>query len=45
MVVEIRTAIMVVCVKGMEPPGISHILVFFLFFGLYPLRRKAFSRL
>lgn len=34
MVVEIRAAIMVIRVKGMEPPGISHIRIFPIFFGL-----------
>ena len=34
MEVEVRSAIMVIRVKGMEPAGISHIRVFVLFFGL-----------
>ncbi len=34
MVVEVRAAIVVVRVKGMEPAGISHIRFFPLFFGL-----------
>ena len=34
MVVEIRSAIMVIRIKGMEPADISHIRIFPLFFGL-----------